>query len=69
VAHIRDYVTPIFPNVQSRPSYVIGVYILVLGKKYSKIRVLGLYVRSDNRRGFTIYFFNPCFRILLAWDE
>ena len=35
---------------------LIGV-VLVLGKKYSKIRVFGLYGRSDNRRGFTIYFF------------
>ena len=43
--------------------------LLVPGKKYSKIRVLSLYGRSDNRRGFTIYIFNPCFRIILAWDE
>ena len=37
--------------------------------KVKKIRVLSLYGRSDNRRGFTIYIFNPCFRIILAWDE
>ena len=37
--------------------------------KVKKIRVLSEYGRSDNRRGFTIYIFNPCFRIILAWDE
>ena len=45
--------------------------VLVPGKKYRylKIRVLSLYGRSDNRRGYTIYIFNYCFRIILAWDE
>jgi len=40
--------------------------VLVPRKKYSKTGVFGLHGRSDNRRGFTIFFFNPYFRILLA---
>ena len=43
--------------------------VLVPGKEYSKIRVLSLHGRSDNRRGFAIYIFNPCFRVMLAWDQ
>ena len=43
--------------------------VLIPGKGYSKIWVLSLYGRSDNRRGFTMYIFNHCFRVILAWDE
>jgi len=25
--------------------------------------------RSDAHRYFTVYLFDPCFRVLLAWDE
>ena len=28
-----------------------------------------LYERSDAHRCFAIYFFNPCLRVLLAWDK
>ena len=41
------------------------VVLLVPGKKYSKIRVLGLYGRSDNRRDLTIYFLIPAFEYFL----
>ena len=53
-----------------------GLYItplmtspLVLGHKYPKMGEDILYWRSDTHRAFTIYFFNPCFRILVAWDK
>ena len=28
-----------------------------------------LYERSDAHRCFAIYFFNPCLRVLVAWDK
>jgi len=39
-------------------------FVLVPDKKYSKIGVLSLYGRSDYCRGFPVYIFNPCFRVL-----
>jgi len=61
----RAYLHLLVPSIDDYDT----LNVLVPGKKYSKKRVLGLYVRLDNRRGLAIYFFNPFFRILLAWDE
>ena len=43
--------------------------VLVLGKEYPISGVVNLYGRSDTPGFCTIYFVNPCYRILLAWDE
>jgi len=48
---------------------LLDMGVLVPEKKYLKIRVLSVYGRSDNCRGFPINPFNPCFQLLLAWDE
>ena len=43
--------------------------VLVPGHKYPKMGGDHLYGRSDTHRCFPIYFFNPCFRVLMAWDK
>ena len=43
--------------------------VLVPGKKYPQIEGIYLYERSDPHGCFAIYFFNPCLRVLLAWDK
>ena len=51
----------------SRKSILVPV--LVPGHKYPKMGGDHLYGRSDTHRCFNIYFFNPCFRVLMAWDK
>ena len=41
----------------------------VTGHRYAKQQEYILYWRSDTYRCFAIYFFNPCFRVLMAWDK
>ena len=43
--------------------------VLVLGHKYPKIKGDHLYGGTDTHGCFAIYFFNPCFRVLMAWDK
>ena len=43
--------------------------LLVPGHKYPKMGGDHLYGRSDTHRCFNIYFFNPCFRVLIAWHK
>ena len=43
--------------------------VLVLGHKYPKIEGDHLYGGTDTHGCFAIYFFNPCFRVLMAWDK
>ena len=43
--------------------------ILVPGHKYPKIEGDHLYGGTDTHGCFAIYFFNPCFRVLMAWDK
>jgi len=50
------------------PSHEASI-LLVTGHKYPKIGGDHLYGRSDTHRCFAIYFFNPCFRVLMAWDK
>ena len=51
------------------PCHGSGILVLVPGHKYPKMGGDHLYGRSDAHRCFVIYFFNPCFRVLMAWDK
>ena len=43
--------------------------ILVPRNKYPKTGEVYLYKCSDTHRHFAIYFYNPCFRVLITGDE
>ena len=43
--------------------------LLVPGHKYPKMKGDHLYGGTDTHGCFAIYFFNPCFRVLMAWDK
>jgi len=43
--------------------------ILVLGHKYPKMKGDHLYGGTGTHGCFAIYFFNPCFRVLMAWGK
>jgi len=54
---------------QFRITQVRYVGILVPGHKYPKMKGDHLYGGTDTHGCFAIYFFNPCFRVLMAWDK
>jgi len=43
--------------------------ILVTGHKYPKMEGDHLHGCTDRHGCFAIYFFNPCFRVLIVWDK
>jgi len=43
--------------------------VLVPGHKYPKMEGDHSYGGTDTHGCFAIYFFNPCFRVLMAWDK
>jgi len=47
----------------------IKLEVLVPGHKYPKMKGNHLYGGTDTHGCFAIYFFNPCFRVLMAWDK
>jgi len=53
------------------PAVLLGWLLLLLvpGHKYPKMKGDHLYGGTDTHGCFAIYFFNPCFRVLMAWDK
>jgi len=45
-----------------------GIKLLVTDQKYPKMGGI-ISMGANTHRCFAIYFFNPCFRILIAWNK
>ena len=70
VPGFRDFMSQ--SDSDSMPSYfklTTCFSVLVPGHKYPKMEGDHSYGGTDTHGCFAIYFFNPCFRVLMAWDK